>query len=268
MGICLQSDIEKEGRDRSTLEMPPFVDTLIDSILAANPSAIIITQSGSAVAMPWRDSASTMLHSWYGGSEAGNAVADVLFGRVNPSGKLPVTFPARLEDSPSYLSFGSDNGKILYAEDVFVGYRGYEARDINVAFPFGHGLSYTTFTTSSLGITPQAKSRQISVQVENTGVRAGAEVVLIYISYSATSTCKSRFLRPKRELKGYKKVFLQPGESKAAVVSIDKYGTAVWDENRQSWCNERGLYQVSAVIAGKTLKETFEIERDEFWNGL
>lgn len=246
------------------MDLPPFVDDLIKAVLTANPSAIVITQSGSPVTMPWRNSASSILHSWYGGSEAGGAVADVLFGHANPSGKLPVTFPARLADTPSYLSFGNDNGKILYAEDVFVGYRGYEARDTEVAFPFGHGLSYTTFTISSLTV----NATQVSLDIQNTGVRVGAEVVRLYISYSASSVSKSRFLRPKREIKGYKKVFLQPGETKGVVIPLDKYSTSVWDEKRNSWCNETGLYQVSAVIGEETLQETFEIKSDEFWTGL
>lgn len=250
------------------MDLPPFVDYLIDSVLAANPAAVVITQSGSPVAMPWRKSASSILHSWYGGSEAGNAVADVLFGRANPSGKLPVTFPAKLEDTPSYLSFGTDNGKILYAEDVFVGYRGYEARNTEVAFPFGHGLGYTIFAASSLTLTPLAKPTQISIDIKNTGGRAGAEVVRLYISFCATSTSKSRFLRPKRELKGYKKVSLQPSETKVVVMPISKYSTAVWDERRNSWCCERGLYRVSVVVGEEALQETFEIQNDEFWSGL
>ncbi|GKT63021.1 beta-glucosidase [Colletotrichum tofieldiae] len=117
--------------------MPPYVDDLIEAVLSAQPNAIVVTQAGNPVSMPWRHSANTILHSWYGGNEAGNAVADVVFGRINPSGKLPMTFPARLEDNPAFLSFGSDNGKVHYSEDVFVGYKWYEKRKIEVAFPFG-----------------------------------------------------------------------------------------------------------------------------------
>jgi beta-glucosidase len=129
--------LEKEGRDRPNMALPPHVDDLVSAVLAAQPDAIIITQAGNPIEMPWRDEASSILHSWYGGNEAGNSVADVIFGHVNPSGKLPITFPARFEDNPAYLSFGSDNGKVYYSEDVFVGYRYYEARKIEVAFPFG-----------------------------------------------------------------------------------------------------------------------------------
>lgn len=133
----LNSDLEKEGKDRDSMALPPNVDALIEAVLGANPETVVVTQAGNPIALPWRDRAKTMLHSWYGGNEAGNAVADVVFGKINPSGKLPVTFPARLEDGPSFLSFGADNVSIYYAEDVFVGHRWFEARRVEPAFPFG-----------------------------------------------------------------------------------------------------------------------------------
>ncbi|GJC99084.1 betaglucosidase [Colletotrichum higginsianum] len=117
------ADLEKEGKDRETMDMPPHVDELIEAVLKVQPNAVVVTQAGNPVSMPWRRNANTLLHSWYGGNEAGNAVADVIFGRINPSGKLPMTFPARLEDNPAFLGFGSDNGKVHYSEDVFVGYK-------------------------------------------------------------------------------------------------------------------------------------------------
>ncbi|KAJ3946151.1 uncharacterized protein N0V96_004509 [Colletotrichum fioriniae] len=186
----LNADLEKEGKDRDTMNMPPQVNNLIAAVLEAQPNTIVITQAGNPISLPWRHSASTMLHSWYGGNEAGNAVADVIFGRINPSGKLPMTFPARLEDNPAYLGFGSDNGKIYYSEDIFVGYRWYEARKMEVAFPFGHGLSYTTFQISEM----QVSSSRVYFSIENTGRMVGAEVARLYISYSTTSP-KSRFSR-------------------------------------------------------------------------
>lgn len=135
--VGFNADLEKEGKDRESMSLPPHVDDLVSAVLGVQPNAIVITQAGNPIAMPWRHQAKTILHSWYGGNEAGNAVADVVFGKVNPSGKLPVTFPNRLEDGPTFLSFGSDNGRIYYAEDVFVGHRWFEARGIDVAFPFG-----------------------------------------------------------------------------------------------------------------------------------
>lgn len=120
------------------MDLPPGVPNLVEAILAVAPTTIVVTQSGTPVSMPWASSASTLLHTWYGGSEYGNGLADVIFGRQNPSGKLPITFPKRVEDGPSYLCFGSDNGRVIYGEDVFVGYRGYEARCGDVEFGFGY----------------------------------------------------------------------------------------------------------------------------------
>ncbi|KAF9873970.1 Cel3c [Colletotrichum karsti] len=257
----LNADLEKEGKDRDTMDMPPHVDELISEVLKAQPNAIIITQAGNPVSMPWRHKASTMLHSWYGGNEAGNAVADVVFGRINPSGKLPMTFPARLEDNPAFLGFGSDNGEVHYSEGVFVGYRWYEARRMEVAFPFGHGLSYTTFSISGL----QANPSRVLVSAENTGSLAGAEVIRLYLSFT---TPKSRFARTKRVLVGFQKIYLEPKERKEVVIAIDRYSTAVWDEKRNSWCCEKGSYTASVVAGEQCLEGSFELEKSTFWNGL
>ncbi|KXH48263.1 Cel3c [Colletotrichum salicis] len=259
----LNADLEKEGKDRDTMNMPPQVDNLIAAVLEAQPNTIVITQAGNPIEMSWRHGASTMLHSWYGGNEAGNAVADVVFGRINPSGKLPMTFPARLEDNPAYLGFGSDNGTVYYSEDVFVGYRWYEARKMEVAFPFGHGMSYTTFRISEMQVLPS----RVHFSIENTGRMAGAEVVRLYISYS-TGIPKSRFARPVRSLVGFEKVFLEPGERKNISISIDRYSTAVWDEKRSSWCCEKGRYTASVVGGGAAFDGSFELEKDMFWSGL
>ncbi|TQN69342.1 putative beta-glucosidase K [Colletotrichum shisoi] len=232
----LNADLEKEGKDRETMDMPPHVDELIEAVLKARPNAVVITQAGNPVSMPWRRRANTLLHSWYGGNEAGNAVADVIFGRINPSGKLPMTFPARLEDNPAFLGFGSDNGKVHYSEDVFVGYKWYEARKTEVAFPFGHGLSYTSFQISDL----QVKPSRVEVIVKNTGKVAGAEVVCLYIKY-ATRSPKSRFARPLRSLMGFTKIFLESGE---------------------------GTYTASVTAGETSLEGTFQIQKDVFWNGL
>ncbi|OHW91882.1 beta-glucosidase k [Colletotrichum incanum] len=259
----LNADLEKEGKDRETMDMPPHVDDLIEAVLSAQPNAIVVIQAGNPVSMPWRHNANTMLHSWYGGNEAGNAVADVVFGRINPSGKLPMTFPARLEDNPAFLGFGSDNGKVYYSEDIFVGYKWYEKRRMEVAFPFGHGLSYTSFHISDLRLS----SSRAEVNIKNTGKVAGAEVVSLYIRYS-TKAPKSRFARPLRSLVGFEKTFLGPGEAKRITIPIDKYSTATWDEKRNSWCCEKGTYTASIVAGDKTLEGDFDIQRDVFWSGL
>ncbi|KAI8266339.1 putative beta-glucosidase K [Colletotrichum sp. SAR11_239] len=228
------ADLEKEGKDRKNMDLPPHVDKLISAVLTAQPDAIIVTQAGNPIQMPWRHSAKAMIHSWYGGNEAGNAVADVLFGRINPSGKLPMTFPDRLEDNPAFLNFGSDNGKVHYSEGVFVGYRWYETRRITPAFPFGHGLSYTTFDISGIQVSPS----HVQFSIQNTGKRAGAEVIQMYIRYFAVSQ-DSKFARPRQELKGFKKIYLEPGD-----------------------------YLVNVVSATEGLMGSFKIEKSIFWNGL
>ncbi|KAF4463972.1 Beta-glucosidase [Fusarium albosuccineum] len=229
--VGLNSNLEKEGMDRTTMTLPDYYDDLVWAVLAAQPNAIVITQAGNPFAMPWHSKVKTLVHSWYGGNESGNAVADVLLGKANPSGKLPFTLFDRLQDGPSALSFGNDNGSLYYAEGIFVGYRWFEARGIKVAFPFGHGLSYTTFAISALSVSPT----EALVDIENTGSVSGAEVLRLYVSHIATANkTKSRFLRAKRTLAAFAKVHLQPGEKRCVALALTKDSTAVWDEQGES----------------------------------
>ncbi|KAK0112162.1 hypothetical protein ONS96_001419 [Cadophora gregata f. sp. sojae] len=257
----LNGDYEKEGRDRKTMDMPEGYDALINAVLAAHPAAIIVTQAGTPISMPWRSQAHSMIHSWYGGNESGTALADVIFGKANPSGKLPMTFPDRLENTASFLTFGSDNGKARYDEGIFVGYRYHDAVGRGVAFPFGHGLSYTTFALRDFRVS----SEEIQVVVENTGSRAGSEVLQMYISADRES---SRFKRPVKELKGFEKVRLDPQQAVTVTIPIDKYSTAVWDENRDAWACEKGQYTASVFGGDQCLKASFEIQKTVFWKGL
>ncbi|KAF4978163.1 hypothetical protein FZEAL_5408 [Fusarium zealandicum] len=262
--VGFNADLEKEGKDRESMSLPPYVDDLVSAVLKAQPNAIVVTQSGNPIAMPWRHEAKTILHSWYGGNEAGNAVADVIFGKVNPSGKLPMTFPSRLEDGPTFLSFGSDNGRIYYAEDIFVGYRWFEARDAAVAFPFGHGLSYTTFSTSDMKI----HGDKVTATIKNTGSVAGAEVLRLYVSFNSSKNIKkSRFFRPLRTLVGFQKAFLNPGQETSVAMTLDRDSTAVWDTGN-GWLCEAGTYTASVVCSTGCLQEDFTIEEDLCWNGL
>jgi beta-glucosidase len=207
------------------------------------------------------------ISQWYGGNETGNAIADILFGNLNPSAKLPLSFPKRLQDNPAFLNYRTERGRALYGEDVYIGYRWYEMLDMPVLFPFGHGLSYTTFKFSDLKIQKTDSDLKVSVKVSNTGERAGAEVVQVYLSQKNPS-----IRRPKKELKGFKKVFLEKGESKVIEVSIEtKYATSFWDEIRNAWVSERDTYE---VIAGGSSDEvgsvrgSFEVEKTSWWNGL
>lgn len=175
----LNSDWEKEGHDRTDMDLPAGSDELISRVLKANPRTVVVIQSGTPVTMPWADAACALLQAWYGGNEAGNGIADILYGDENPSGKLPLSFPVRLEDNPSYLNFQSERGRVLYGEDIYVGYRYYEKSKRAPLFPFGYGLSYTTFVRSNLSVivsSPEypgkltsAETITVSLTVKNTG---------------------------------------------------------------------------------------------------
>ncbi|CZT46602.1 related to Probable beta-glucosidase K [Rhynchosporium secalis] len=257
----LNGDYEKEGRDRTDMDMPAGYDALISAVLAVQPSTIVVAQAGTPISMPWRSEAQSLIHTWYGGNESGNALADIIFGKANPSGKLPMTFPDRLGNTASFLTFGSDNGKARYDEGIFVGYRYHDAVGRGVAFPFGHGLSYTKFTLRDLKVS----SERIEVVVENTGNRAGSETLQLYISRDRKT---SVFKRPVKELKGFEKVTLEAKQVMSVTIPIDKYSTAVWDEKRDTWACEKGQYTASVFGGEQCLKGTFELARTAYWNGL
>lgn len=270
----LTSEWETEGYDRDHMDLPPGSDELISRVLEVNPNAVVVIQSGTPVTMPWANQARALVQAWFGGNECGNGVADVLYGDVNPSAKLPITFPRRLQDNPSYVNFRSERGRVLYGEDIYVGYRFFEKSDVTPAFPFGHGLSYTTFTRSDLQITTvpeQAKYAEsgepitATVTVTNTGSIAGAEIVQLWIVPPKTDVN-----RPVRELKAFQKVFLQPGESKAVELVVEKkIATSWWDEQREQWISEKGRYEVSVTGTGsEELRGEFEVGKTRFWLGL
>ncbi|KAF2458870.1 glycosyl hydrolase family 3 C-terminal domain-containing protein [Lineolata rhizophorae] len=270
----LNDDWESEGYDRQHMDLPPHTDELISRVLAANPNAAIVMQSGTPVTMPWAADAKALMHAWYGGNETGNGIADVLFGAVNPSGKLSLSFPVRLEDNPAYLSYRSERGRVLYSEDVYVGYRWYDKLKLAPLFPFGYGLSYTTFSRGNVRIvsTPESDvlaedaTITVNVSVTNTGSVAGAETVQIFVAPPSTAS----LWRPPRELKGFKKVFLQPGESKDVELVISKrLATSFWDEDRDAWISEKGTYGIRVEGTGPDIiTSDLVIENTHFWNGL
>ncbi|KAL4885969.1 putative beta-glucosidase K [Aspergillus karnatakaensis] len=261
----LSKDQESEGYDRLNMNLPRAVSRLFEAILDTVPDRlVVVTQSGSPFNMlPWADKVKTHLHAWFGGNETGNGIADVLFGDVNPSGKLPVSFPRRLEDTPTFLNFGSERGKVVYGEGVYVGYRYYEKVGRNVLYQFGHGLSYTTFSFTDLNITETSTS----LQVTNTGLCPGAETVQLYIAPDK-STCS--ISRPEKELKGFTKVFLEPGETKHVEIPFDRFSTAFWDEEVSGWVSEQGRYR---VLVGSSscdirLEGMLDVEERVVWRGL
>jgi beta-glucosidase len=269
----LTSEWETEGYDRDDMNLPPGCDELISQVLDANPNTVVVIQSGTPVTMPWASKAKSILQAWFGGNECGNGIADVIYGNVNPSAKLPVTFPVRLQDNPSYLNFRSERGRVLYGEDIYVGYRYYEKVALPPLFPFGFGLSYTTFTRENLTLstTPEQPTLQdgepitATVTVTNTGSVAGAETVQLWVAPPPTEVN-----RPVRELKGFAKVFLQPGESKTVDIVVEKkLATSWWDEKREKWASEKGVYGVQVTGTGEgVLKAEFEVEKTRFWLGL
>ncbi|OJD30775.1 beta-glucosidase [Diplodia corticola] len=282
----LNGDWESEGYDRRHMSLPGHTDALIAAVCAANPSTAIVLQSGTPVAMPWLDAAPALLHAWYGGNETGNAIADVVFGGANPSAKLPLTFPVRNEDNPAFLNYRSDRGRALYGEDVYVGYRFYDKTRRAVLFPFGHGLSYTSFAFAphSLHIDdpadpadPTNATITLSITVRNTGPVPGAQVVQVFVApRSSTSTIG----RPVKELKGFAKTSsLPPGaEERVAVQMRKKYAAAYWDELRRAWCVERGVYDVLVGDIsggggggggdGEEVRGEFEVGETFWWRGL
>lgn len=262
----LNSDWEGEGSDRPDMNLPPYSDDLISKVLKANPKAAIVLQSGTPVTMPWVDQASALVQAWYGGNETGNAIADVLFGKFNPSGKLSLSFPHRLEDNPAFLNYRSERGRVLYGEDIYVGYRFYDKVKRPALFPFGHGLSYTTFGLSDLSVSATNSTISVKVNVSNSGSRAGAEVVQVYIKAHAPS-----IHRPPKELAGFQKVFLEAGETKDVQVEMDKrYAISFWDEGRDAWIAEKGGYGVLVGTSsqGRFLEEKIEEGQTWWWTGL
>ena len=249
---------DSEGADRLQLGLPYGQDAVIGALAEANPNLAVVFVSGNAVAMPWIDRVPAVLEAWYSGSEAGNALADVLFGAVNPSGKLPFTFPVRLEDCSAH-SAGEypGEGQVVYRDGIFVGYRWIEKERIEPLFAFGHGLSYTTFDIAnvradrtSLATTGRLR---VSADVTNTGGRAGAEVVQLYIGDKLSS-----LPRPVKELKGFEKVHLAPGQSRTVTFEIDPGMLACYDDAKGVWGAEPGEFTAYVGAASDDIRGTVD----------
>ena len=249
---------DSEGADRLQLGLPYGQDAVIGALAEANPNLAVAIVSGNAVAMPWIDRVPAVLEVWYSGSEAGNALADVLFGAVNPSGKLPFTFPVRLEDCSAH-SAGEypGDGQVVYRDGIFVGYRWIEKERIEPLFAFGHGLSYTTFDIAnvqadrtSLATTGRLR---VSADVTNTGGRAGAEVVQLYIGDKLSS-----LPRPVKELKGFEKVHLAPGQSRTVTFEIDPGMLACYDDAKGAWVAEPGEFTAYVGAASADIRGTVD----------
>lgn len=250
----LNNVIETEGHDRKDVNLTPHQAEMIQAVIRANPNTAIVVVSGAPVDLRgWGDEARAIFQAWYGGVEAGTAMANLLFGKVNPSGKLPITLPKRLEDNPAYREGGIPKDRNEYTEGIFVGYRWYDHQGIEPAHPFGHGLSYTTFAYSSLEVTRtdtgDSPVVHVSFGVKNTGVRAGAEVAQIYVADKEASV-----LRPPRELKGFAKVHLEPGETKPVSIELKADAFQFWDEKSKAWKLEPGAFEVQVGSSSRDIR--------------
>lgn len=239
----LTEPMESEGTDRRHMHLPEGHDALIEAVCAANTNTVVVLHNGSPVEMPWADRPKAILEAYLGGQAVGEAVVDVLYGDVNPSGRLPESFPKRLEDNPSYLYYFGEAGTVNYSEGLFVGYRYYESKKQDVLFPFGHGLSYTTFQYSDLRLDKEKMGEDevltASVTVTNTGKRAGKTVVQLYVAPE-----KVEMIRPVRELKAFDKVELAPGASKTVTFTLGHRAFAHWNPIVHNWRCESGKYAV------------------------
>lgn len=230
--IGLPDRYESEGYDRKHMQLPANQVELLEKISQVQENLVVVLHNGSAIEMPWIDKVKGLLEVYLGGQAVGQATVNLLYGEVNPSGRLAETFPLRLQDTPSYLDYGGENDKSYYREGVFVGYRYYSSKEMPVLFPFGHGLSYTQFSYGQLELSQteltDADTLAVTVRVTNTGICYGKEVVQVYVAAP-----NSKIIRPSLELRAFDKIGLEPGESKTVTVELDKRAFAYWDMDRQ-----------------------------------
>jgi beta-glucosidase len=256
--LGLPGEDESEGFDRDHIELPTAQTELLDAVLAVNSRVTVVLSNGGVVRVSgWADRAAAIVEGWLLGQAGGGAVADVLFGVVNPSGRLAESIPLRLEDTPAFLNFPGENGHVRYGEGLFVGYRYYDARDAAVSFPFGHGLSYTTFEFSGLAVSGSADGIDVELTVTNSGDRDGREVVQVYVSVPASSVT-----RPVRELKGFANVAVAAGSAQAVSIHIPNEDLAYFDTAQGKWVVEAGDYEVAVGASSRDLRGTATVTLD------
>ena len=240
----LPEEVETETHDRTDYNMPKSHLALIKTVSKVNKNVIVVLQNGSAIAIqPWMGQVSAIVESWLGGESGAGAIADVLFGDVNPSGKIAITFPEKIEDSPGYLNFPGENGAHLYAEGIFVGYRYYEKKKVTPTFPFGYGISYTQFQYSGLKLDKNSMTNKetlkVTLTVTNTGKVAGKEVVQLYVAPHG-----SKLKRPLKELKEFAKLYLEVGESKQVTFELSERDFAYYDDHYEEWVVDSAEYSI------------------------
>ncbi|WP_078549545.1 glycoside hydrolase family 3 C-terminal domain-containing protein [Litchfieldia alkalitelluris] len=270
--VAIQSDVavlfvglpdryESEGYDREHLRIPDNHRALIEAVAEVQSNVVVVLSNGSPVEMPWISHAKGLLEAYLGGQALGGAIADLLFGDANPSGKLAETFPQELSHNPSYLNFPGEGDRVEYKEGIFVGYRYYDTKNIVPLFPFGYGLSYTTFEYTNLSVNKKElkdnETVEVSVTVKNAGDVAGKEIVQLYVR-----DVQSEVIRPEKELKGFEKVELQPGEEKTVTITLDKRAFAYYNVDIKDWHVETGDFEILIGKSSKdiVLKETIIVQ--------
>ncbi|MFD5821683.1 glycoside hydrolase family 3 C-terminal domain-containing protein [Nesterenkonia xinjiangensis] len=258
--LGLPAAAESEGFDRQHIDLPAEQLALVDAVLEANPRTVVVLSHGGVVALPFAEEVPAILEGWLLGQAGGSATADLLYGTANPSGRLTETIPVRLADSPAYLDFPGEHGHVRYGEGIFVGYRWYDARELEVAFPFGHGLSYTSFAHSALQVSSDDAGLHLQVTVTNTGDRPGREVVQAYVGRPGSAVA-----RAPRELKAFAAVALDAGESHTVELTVAREDLAHWDVRLDDWVVEGGEHVVAVGASSRDLRQetTVEVPGDE-----
>ncbi|MGO4542835.1 glycoside hydrolase family 3 C-terminal domain-containing protein [Paenibacillus sp. 2TAB19] len=245
---------ESELSDRRHLRLPYNQEQLIEAVASVHNKVVVVLMNGSALEMPWVSSVSAIVEAYFGGQAIGGALADILYGEVNPSGKLAETFPEKLEDNPSFLSFPGEGNRVVYKEGIFVGYRYYDKKKMTPLFPFGHGLSYTTFDYSNLKLSRShmndTETVEVQVTVTNTGTRSGKETVQVYVKDMVSTV-----IRPDKELREFAKVDLEPGEQTTVTFNLDKRAFAYYNVELKDWHVESGEF---AVMVGCSSRDIFQ----------
>ncbi|MDG1120793.1 MAG: glycoside hydrolase family 3 C-terminal domain-containing protein [SAR86 cluster bacterium] len=251
------SDWETEGNDRANLDLPSNQNELIETICKLNKNTVVVLNTGSPCEMPWIDNANAILQCWFPGQEFGNSLADILIGKVNPSGKLPTTFPKKLSDTPAYSTYPGKDLQMDYEEGLFIGYRWYDRESIEPLFPFGHGLSYTSFEYSNLRAIPPKGDSSVAafeVDITNTGDVAGKEVLQGYITVN-----KSQIERPQKELKKFEKISLEPGETKKVKFELSEKDLSFWSTENNAWQVEPAEYLFSIGASATDIKDSVSV---------
>jgi beta-glucosidase len=257
--IALPIEKDSEGLDRNDLDLTLQQTTLINSVCNVQPSTIVILNNGAPVVMgEWINGPAAILEAWTMGQAGGDAIADILFGRVNPSGKLAETFPRKLSDTPAFVNWPGSNREVNYGEGIFIGYRYYDTKEIPVQFPFGYGLSYTSFTYSNARLSSTSikdtEGVTISVDITNTGKVAGKEIVQVYVHDK-----KSTLIRPQKELKGFTKVALDPGQTKTVSIQLDFSSFAYYHPDHDRWITESGEFEILVGSSSRNIQSKLEL---------